>query len=276
MKKTIQTKRTKPKSSGFRALYAKTGSQRKMKAATATMDSHADLESDIPNVGMGRALLVILLLHVVAIAAIYVHMTFFGNKSEPVTEQALPTLAVNKVEEIEVLPPLVQTPAPAPAPVVSQSVAPSTGSTHSQRYIVLTGDSYSRIAEVRNVDEVSLRALNNDRPLRAGVVLDLPAELSSRPVAVAESLDDPNPQTLAVKVKPQRVYPRAILVDEDPVVSNMPSAQDSGKTYTVQSGDTIWRICKRYSVSRENLMYLNGITDANKLSVGVKLRIPTQ
>ena len=237
------------------------------------MDSHADLESDIPNVGMGRALLVILLLHVVAIAAIYVHMTFFGNQSGSAAEQeSLPKLVANPVTEVEVLPPLVK----APAPVVSAPVAALPVKRElSERYIVLTGDSYSRIAQVRNVDEVSLRALNSDRPLRAGVVLDLPAELSSRPVAVVESIDDHNSQPPALLIKPQKVYPRAIIVEED-AVQSIPSAQDSGQTYTVQSGDTIWRICKRYSVSRENLMYLNGIQDANKLSVGVTLRIPTQ
>jgi LysM repeat protein len=43
------------------------------------------------------------------------------------------------------------------------------------RYIVVTGDSYSRIAKQCNVDERALRALNDNVNLRPGRVLDLPA-----------------------------------------------------------------------------------------------------
>ncbi|MGJ8676472.1 MAG: LysM peptidoglycan-binding domain-containing protein [Akkermansiaceae bacterium] len=279
MKKTIQTKRSQSKASGFRALYAKTkGSQRKMNAATATADAHTDMESDIPNVGIGRALLVILLLHVVAIGAIYVHMTFFGDRSSSEVVKA-PAAAVSSEAKKEV----------APVPVekakvekkVMQAAATSPVGQLSERYIVTTGDSYSRIAQVRNVDEVSLRALNNDKPLRAGVVLDLPAELSSRPVDVSKAAQSseglainkvaPPEVSVAVMVKPKKVYPQAIEVEE--TVSN---ARDSGQRYTVQSGDTLWRISNRYKVSREELLSLNGIQDANKLQVGFELKIPAQ
>ena len=55
-------------------------------------------------------------------------------------------------------------------------IAPKKSQTNSvDRYIVVSGDSYSRIAKQRNVDERALRALNNNLNLRPGRVLDLPA-----------------------------------------------------------------------------------------------------
>lgn len=67
-KNTLQTKRKSK--TGFRALYAKTVAGKKQRvAATATAE---DLDAEVPSVGIGRALTVILVLHIIAIAAIYI------------------------------------------------------------------------------------------------------------------------------------------------------------------------------------------------------------
>ncbi|MCX6998065.1 MAG: LysM peptidoglycan-binding domain-containing protein [Kiritimatiellaeota bacterium] len=47
-----------------------------------------------------------------------------------------------------------------------------------------------------------------------------------------------------------------------------------GKTYVVQSGDSLDRIARRCGVSARELMELNGIKDANKLRIGKKLVLP--
>jgi len=44
--------------------------------------------------------------------------------------------------------------------------------------------------------------------------------------------------------------------------------------YVVKQGDTMGKIAKNLGVSLETLMAANGITNANKISVGQKLRIP--
>ena len=46
------------------------------------------------------------------------------------------------------------------------------------------------------------------------------------------------------------------------------------KTYTVKSGDSLSLIAKRYHVSKADMMKLNKISDANKIHVGQKLKVP--
>ncbi|MBK1853559.1 LysM peptidoglycan-binding domain-containing protein [Verrucomicrobiaceae bacterium 5K15] len=294
MNKTIQTKRTRTSGPSYRVLYAKTGRSRRLSAATATVDPHVDLESDVANVGIGKALLVILVLHVCAIAAIYAHSKFFSNDSDG--SEASAPLAVTAPSEVQA--PVVEQPKPQVQPAaaaVTPAPAEATPVDRSMsRYIVVTGDTYNRIASVRNVDESALRALNDNRPLRAGVVLDLPAVLSSRPVAinptpsVAEQPEVHAPRVPEVAVRDtEKKYARAVEVEEDSApqavvvkpkikrsVAEASTLSDSGQRYKVQSGDTVWRIANRYKVSRANLLKINGLTDPRKLRVGVEIKIP--
>ncbi len=46
------------------------------------------------------------------------------------------------------------------------------------------------------------------------------------------------------------------------------------RTYTIKSGDTLWKIARRYHVPLEALMTLNGITRPDQLQVGTCLQIP--
>ena len=274
MKKTIQTKRQAKAGNGFRKLHAKTTSRkRKLRAATAVADAHTDFESDVPNVGIGRALIVILVIHVVAIAVIYLHSTFIGNQPD----ESVAETGAGAATSVSAKPALV-----APAAEPDQA---------SGRYIVMTGDTYARVAHSKNVDETSLRALNGSRPLRAGVVLDLPTQLSSRPVAVHETPAQRSTQAVAsvadvvaAPVPVERAIPRAIVVEEDSVPRAVPvkattgatALNDSGQRYTVKSGDTVWRIAHNHKVTSKQLLEINGIKDASKLGIGRVLTIPSR
>ena len=71
--------------------------------------------------------------------------------------------------------------------------------------------------------------------------------------------------------------PKAVVVKptvERPTVSS--GVQDSGTRYTIKTGDTLWRISNRFKVSREDLLKLNGIKDANKLYAGRTIKIPAK
>ncbi len=70
----LQTKRQAK--TGFRALYARTVKKRQHAATAASAN---ELDGDVPSVGIGRALTVILVLHIVAIAAIWVGINWQGS-----------------------------------------------------------------------------------------------------------------------------------------------------------------------------------------------------
>ena len=130
------------------------------------------------------------------------------------------------------------------------------------------------------------------------MVLDLPAELSARPVdpkpAVAAKKSAPKATGVkkkesakvvqapvakparAVKVTPAYDVSNApkALVEEPAALAATAAIQDSGKTYTIKRGDTLWGISSRFKVSRDHLLALNGIKDANKLYAGRNIKIP--
>lgn len=297
MNQEIQVKRNKPSGSRYRVLYARTGRKRRLHAATsATADKHAGLGTDVPSIGIGRALIVILLLHVLAIAAIYIHSASYGDQTNETANQGqqassgklAATVAANKAAVMKAPVAKAEASVIAPDPALAEHAL--------DRYIVMTGDNYASIARNRNVDERALRALNREKPLRAGLLLDLPAELSSLPAdpapvtkasqepahkpatklsageapkaSVSEPAYDVSNALKAVVVKPNLPKAAVAAADND--------TQDSGERYTIQSGDTLWRICNRFKVSRDAVLKLNGIEDPNKLYAGRSIKIPAK
>ena len=296
MNKPIQIKRNKPASSHYRVLYAKTGRKRRLHAATtATADQHAGMGADAPSIGVGRALFVILILHVLAVAAIYIHSIISADANETTANEGQRALSEPPAALVVPVAPVAKkgvVKKQAAAKRVAQQPA------HTGRHIVVTGDTYPRIARRCNVSETALRALNGGQALRAGIVLDLPAELSARPVdpktaaapkksapkasvakkkesAIAAKAPDAKPAQ-AVKVTPAYDVSNApkALVEEPDAPAAAPAIQDSGKTYTIKRGDTLWGISSRFKVSRDHLLALNGIKDANKLYAGRNIKIP--
>ena len=50
--------------------------------------------------------------------------------------------------------------------------------------------------------------------------------------------------------------------------------QSDGPIYIVQSGDNLWGISQRFGVSMADLAQINGISDPNQLTIGMRLVIP--
>ena len=280
MKKTIQTRRKVKPMSPFKKLHAKTTTRkRRMRANTAMADPYIDIESEVPNVGIGRALIVILVLHVVAVGAIIAHSKFFSESSDDAVATSDNTEQANQGSKSVVN---------ANLPL---SLAESQLNNNDRVHIVKIGENYRSIAVLCNVDESALRELNGNRDLRAGDRLNLPYELSSHSVPVQES---PKENTRVASAPRRVVEPRqprtnrAIIVEEGPepaVTVRSHSAPkksssarliDSGKRYKVKSGDTVWRIAHNHGVTIKALLTINGIKDPSKLRIGKTLIIPVK
>ncbi len=250
----LQTKRQTKK--GFRKLHAKVtaGSRRKQRVSATANPSM--LDSDVPNASIGRALTIILMLHLVAIGVIYVGIKW------------------NKGQFDDIIPSSASTAAAA------TSVDISNVNAGLKTEFVLAGDTYEAFAARHQVDSQELRKVNNNATIHAGMPLSLPAAVikgTSPAVVAALPVSDrpPLPATSnVVNVQSAvREAPRAVVV-----TPNIPQAQPvaGGHTYKVQSGDSVWRISNKFKVSQDALMKLNGMSDARQLRSGVTLKIPAQ
>lgn len=277
---SLSVQRRPVKKSAFRTLFANVA-RKKHRAATAAAPV-PELDGDVPNLGIARALVVILVIHVVAIAGIFAHSHWFeGDAAE--------AAAAAPKELLEPARPLPD--AQAALPKIGEDDKP---------YMVGAGDSYATIAEVHGVTEEELRASNDNMELRAGRILRIPprsifavepAELErlregaaladaaiEEPAAAApaaapvvdEIRSAPMVETAAaatpVKVRPGVSRP----VEE----AAAPAADTPSKSYTVKNGDTFWKIAQANGTTPDAIMKANRISDPRKLRPGMRLLIP--
>lgn len=243
----LQTKR-KTKT-GFRKLHAKATSGRRKQRVSASANADM-LDSDVPNASIGRALTVILLLHVVAIGVIYIGIQW--NKGE--------------FDSVEL----------ASSAVVPSAVDIGNVNATLETEFVLAGDTYASFASRHQVNEAELRATNNNATIHAGKPLSLPPKkVTATASAVAVNLPVSDRPALPAS---NNVVNVSNVSKAQIVKTDIPKAQlvvEAGaQTYKVQSGDSVWRISHKYKVSQDALMQLNGMTDARHLRSGMTLKIP--
>jgi LysM repeat protein len=249
--RTLPVKRHLAQKGLFKRLRAVTGSRKQRVAAAATPD--LDLEDS--SYKISRALTIIFLIHIVAIGLIFVHQKFLDGRAS----------VDNKLEKPATLNPVV----PAPQAEMRRL------SSGEQSYSPRPGDNYARIASYHGVDEADLRAANPNKDVVPGLLLTIPPQ---RVVAL-------EPAEVTAIREQSAAHDAGALVDAVPVGSPSamqaqvvrpasPAAASSGKTYTVQNGDSVWRIANRFKVDQNLLMQANGISDARKMKVGMTLNIP--
>jgi LysM repeat protein len=265
---TLPVKRRPATKGIFKRLSAVTGPRKQRVAAAAS----ADLEMEDGGSKISRAMTIIFLIHIVAVGLIFVHLKYLDSRglsgeeaAENASDERGAVAGVRRENPVK----------------LSSGAVP---------YMVRAGDNYARIAAAEGVDEGALRTLNQDKEIRPGVVLSIPPKrivaleppeltalrnLQQQAPAAAPAADDGLVEALPVDVSGA---PRAQLVRASglpPAVgaAAQPSAA-SGKTYVVQSGDSVWRIANRFGVNQDALMKANGITDARKMKIGMSLVIP--
>lgn len=158
MKKLFQTKRKPAKGQGFKILPAKTRKRKQRVSAAAT---GGEFIAEEPNLGVARALVVILLLHIAAIAAIAVH-----NQSTKDNLVVAPEPSITLDD---------QSPQATVAPSSALPVESASNEKLGWRF-VYPGDTYSSIAASYGIDEAELRRLNSNEALKVNSAIRVPAE----------------------------------------------------------------------------------------------------
>ena len=256
---TLPVKRRPAPKGIFKRLRAVTGNRRQRVAATAEM------EGDDSSSKISRALTIIFLIHIVAIALIFVHQKFLDGRAPEQTQTAKAVVT---------------------APVAPQADLPRLSSGDSS-YIVRQGDNYTRIASTLGVEEGDLRLINKHVDIVPGLIMLVPPKRPVIAPAPAAEVALARPTAPAVVAENEGLVPavdvndapRARLVKPNVAshATTTPAAapiKASGKTYVVQNGDSVWRIANRFKVNQDRLMKANGISDARKMKVGMSLVIP--
>lgn len=275
--RTLQTKRTRPKK-GFRMMHAATRSTKKRRQRASTTAAPADL-SEVSGVGVPLALVVILLLHVAAIAGIWIHDKWTESADLEATKVAL------------------------------KGDAPPQRITSLDFHLVSSGDTVGSIAREYGVSQDSLiRANEGIGEYEAGWKINIPAVRKtdvgpanviagvnnvgeeplkftpqSRPLIQTgndESIPGSRPGEL-VEVggsEAGRVEQAVLIRPVSPVridQAQSNSVVSGGNQHIVKSGDTLWGIAKNNKVTVDQLKRANPSVNTQALKIGAKLVIPT-
>ncbi len=145
-------------------------------------------------------------------------------------------------------------PAESAAPPETSPTVESSGITHKVQF----GDTLGTIARDYGVSLVDLQSLNElwTTIIYVGQKLDIPA--GGKPPKVENKPPEPAP-------------PVETSVSSASVRNPAPAPEAT--THTVQAGETLFRIAKRYGVSLDALIRANGIADVTRIHSGLVLRL---
>ena len=269
---TLPVKR-RPVSKGiFHRLSAVTRKRQRV-SASATM-AGMDMD-DGSGSKISRALIIIFLIHIAAIALIFIHQRFLNGH---------PKESVRSVQRQVATPVTAKAANETPAAQAPEPVAASDGKTHVAR----EDESFSSIAALYGISELDLRQMNEGKIIRKGLILNLPAkktesvEATSKTDAAAVAAPAINDAAAAAPVADDGMVeavpvdvsaaPKAMAIVEEDAAAE--PVKTSGKTHLVKKGDTITKIAKQYKVTQDELMRVNSIMDPTKLKAGANLVIP--
>ena len=158
-----------------------------------------------------------------------------------------------------------------PAPVEQKPVI----SSQSISYQVSKGDTLSKIAKKNKVtvaDLVKWNELKGD-VIHLGQILKVVVtqqEPTSKSDSSLAELRTPASTTIATKTPISR---REIV--RETVVAEKSSSQRI-ENYVVSKGDTLFRIAKKFGTTPQSILAANQLKDANKIEVGMKLKVPVE
>jgi LysM repeat protein len=238
--------------------------------AASSREEIEEYESESePSMKLSQAFIVVLVLHVVAVAGIY---GFNQLKEKP----ARPAAA--KTETAEAAAPAAVTEKKAEAVAKAEPATPAKKWQETQTtYKVVAGDTLKRIASKFSTSIESLEKANNltsTSILKVGqtLVVGSSAKAAAAPAQAAESTAKAAP-TPAVVAKAPPVKPAAVQEKVEAKPLEKPQTTEE-KSYVVAKGDNPYSLAKKFNTTQAALMKANNIDDPKKLKIGQKLIIP--
>jgi LysM repeat protein len=146
--------------------------------------------------------------------------------------------------------PIVQTVSPTKAAPLTSEILPVTCPKDTFRYTIQSGDTLWKLSQSHGVSLQSILDVNpgiNPQNLQIGSTLCIPTAQTVSPTKAAPSTSEILPVTC-----PKGTF-----------------------RYTIQSGDTLWKLSQAYGVSIQNIIDANPGINADNLQIGSTLCIPT-
>lgn len=234
--------------------------------AASSREEIEEYESEAePSMKLSQAFLVVLALHVIAVAGIY---GFNQLKEKPAraatpkteaTENAAPVTVAEKKQE----------PAAKSEPAKEQESQAT--------YTVVAGDTLRRISTKLNTSIEKLEKANNltsTSILKVGQVLAVSGSAktaTAAPQTAETTAKATSTPSVAGKAPQTKAAPVAEKTDAAPADK---SQTNSEKTYIVAKGDNPYSLAKKFNITQAALMKANNIDDPKKLKIGQKLIIP--
>ncbi|MES2983005.1 MAG: LysM peptidoglycan-binding domain-containing protein [Verrucomicrobiota bacterium] len=246
-----------------KTVYARLFNRTKFRKQRASAATASPEEFDDSGSNISRSLSIIFAIHILAIGMIFIHKQYLSGRTDA------PAVA-NQEEADHSVAAAVSPERMDQLPELSTGVKP---------YMVKKGDNFTIIAAKYGVDEAELRKLNQGKELRAGAVFRIPQAkriVAVEPVEVEAIRNQSTPNS-----SEDGLVEIPLNANGSQAVANLPNAIPravptvaTGKTHTVKSGESVWRISKQYNLTEKDLMSLNGISDPSKLRTGQVLKLP--
>lgn len=235
----------------FIRIFASIENKRYCPSPTATANP-ADFEGDIPNMNVGRAMTVIIVLHIVCVAGYFLREKIARTEAERAASRALST-----------------------ADHSSNVTNPNITAVH-DLYVVTREQANASLADLAiylKISEQELRAMNHNVTIKEGAKLKIPRIASAlMPKELAELKNGNNapsqttPGAVLARPNIDNAIPRAIEVIEE--------APGSSREYKVRKGDTFSSIARKHSVKLSDLQAANKAINPDRLGIDQIIHIP--
>jgi peptidoglycan DL-endopeptidase LytE len=127
-------------------------------------------------------------------------------------------------------------------------------------HVVQQGETLSQIADEAGVDVTALATLNG---------LD-----DANVLAVGQSLKVPSTPAAPIVAAPIAQAAPMLAAPVTPAATATTGRRSLLVPYTVQAGETLNQIARKFSVRADAIVQASGLDDANKLSIGTVLKVP--